>query len=38
VVYCSVLKEWRLAASQAFERKTGVKVILNVKGSGEVGA
>ncbi|GGH31774.1 iron ABC transporter substrate-binding protein [Alsobacter metallidurans] len=38
VVYCSVLNEWCLAASQAFERKTGVKVILNVKGSGEVGA
>ncbi len=35
VLYCSVLNEWCTAASQAFERKTGIKVIMTVKGSGE---
>ncbi|HVL73541.1 MAG TPA: ABC transporter substrate-binding protein [Beijerinckiaceae bacterium] len=34
-VYCSVLNEWCTLASQAFTRKTGIKVTLNVKGSGE---
>jgi iron(III) transport system substrate-binding protein len=35
VVYCSVLNEWCTVASQEFTRKTGIKVTLNVKGSGE---
>jgi iron(III) transport system substrate-binding protein len=35
VVYCSVLNEWCTVAAQDFTRRTGIKVTLNVKGSGE---
>lgn len=34
-VYCSVLVEWCQLASVEFERKTGVRVIIANKGSGE---
>jgi iron(III) transport system substrate-binding protein len=34
-VYCSVLVEWCQLASVEFERKTGVKVTMANKGSGE---
>jgi iron(III) transport system substrate-binding protein len=35
VVYCSVLNEWCTLMVQEFERKTGVKVTMTQKGSGE---
>ncbi|MCC6657425.1 MAG: ABC transporter substrate-binding protein, partial [Rhodocyclaceae bacterium] len=35
VVYCSVLNEWCTLMVQAFEKKTGVKVTMTQKGSGE---
>jgi iron(III) transport system substrate-binding protein len=35
VVYCSVLNEWCTLAVQEFERKTGIKVTMTAKGSGE---
>lgn len=35
VVYCSVLNEWCLLMTQAFEKKTGAKVTMTQKGSGE---
>ncbi|MBM3599142.1 MAG: ABC transporter substrate-binding protein [Alphaproteobacteria bacterium] len=35
VVYCSVLVEWCQLASNEFERKTGTKVTIAAKGSGE---
>lgn len=34
-LYCSVLEEWCRMATQEFERKTGVKVTMTAKGSGE---
>jgi iron(III) transport system substrate-binding protein len=35
VVYCSVLNEWCTLMVQEFEKKTGVKVTMTQKGSGE---
>ena len=35
-VYCSVLQDWCTLATQEFEKKTGIKVNLVQKGSGEV--
>ena len=35
VVYCSVLNEWCTLMVQEFEKKTGVKVVMTQKGSGE---
>jgi iron(III) transport system substrate-binding protein len=35
VVYCSVLNEWCLLMVQTFEKKTGAKVTMTQKGSGE---
>jgi iron(III) transport system substrate-binding protein len=34
-LYCSVLEEWCRLATQEFERKTGGKVTMTAKGSGE---
>ncbi|MGQ0677659.1 MAG: ABC transporter substrate-binding protein [Rhodospirillales bacterium] len=35
VVYCSVLNEWCLLMTREFEKKTGAKVTMSQKGSGE---
>ncbi len=35
VVYCSVLNEWCLLMTREFEKKTGAKVTMTPKGSGE---
>jgi iron(III) transport system substrate-binding protein len=35
VVYCSVLQDWCQLMATEFERATGAKVVLNLKGSGE---
>ncbi len=35
VVYCSVLNDWCLMMTQGFEKKTGAKVTMTQKGSGE---
>ena len=36
VVYCGVQEEWCRAMTQAFERTTGVKVLMTRKSSGEI--
>ncbi len=35
VVYCSVLQDWCTLMSQEFERRTGIRVSMTQKGSGE---
>jgi iron(III) transport system substrate-binding protein len=36
VVYCSALEEWCRATSTAFQRETGIKVLMTRKSAGEV--